>query len=134
MKLNLIRKTFTEFSTISDLKIDGKFFCYALEDVVRDKKIDGETAIPYGTYEVITNFSTRFKKVMPLIKDVPGFKGVRCHAGNTEKDTDGCILLGMIKNPDWVGQSKVAFSYFMVLLQDALNNGERVFLTITKEA
>ena len=52
MELSLIRKEFTTESTIGDLLIDGKFYSFALEDMYRDKKIKGVTAIPYGTYEM----------------------------------------------------------------------------------
>ena len=131
MKLELLRKEFTEKSTIGDFFIDGKRFCYSLEDVVRDIKISGETAIPYGVYEVITNYSNRFKKVMPLIKDVPGFDGIRIHAGNTAENTEGCPLLGYTKDVDFVGKSNKAFYDFFVLLQKGLDTG-KVFITISK--
>jgi hypothetical protein len=134
MKLELIRKEFTDVSTIGDLSIDGKFFSYTLEDCVRDVKIPGETAIPYGTYEVITNFSNRFKKVMPYIKDVPGFEGVRIHSGNYAGDTEGCILVGYTSAVDFVGLSRAAFDDFFGRLTAALNNDEKVWLTINKEA
>ena len=62
MKLEVIRKEFTTESTIGDLLIDGKFYSFTLEGMYRDKKIKGVTAIPYGTYEVIVNFSNRFHK------------------------------------------------------------------------
>lgn len=133
MKLELIRKVFTNISTIGDLLIDGKWFSFVLEDVVRPlDKVPGETAIPYGTYEVITNWSVRFKRVMPLLLNVLGFEGVRIHWGNTDADTEGCILLGYIKNPDFVGQSKAAFFDFMPILKQGLETG-KVFLTISKE-
>jgi hypothetical protein len=133
MKLSLIRKDFTERSTIGDLFIDGKWFCYTLEDVVRDgEKVSGQTAIPYGEYEVITNWSNRFKKIMPLLLNVPGFEGIRIHPGNTDKDTEGCILLGSSKAVDVVGGSKKAFDLFFIRLQDGLKNG-KVRLEITSE-
>jgi hypothetical protein len=132
LKLTLVRHTFTNLSTIGSLSVDGKFLCYTLEDVAREVKIPNETAIPYGTYEVITNYSNRFQKVMPLLLDVPGFEGVRIHSGNDKDDTEGCILLGMIKNVDFIGQSKVAFGYFMPILTAALDTG-KVFIEITKE-
>jgi hypothetical protein len=145
LKLELIRKVFTDISTIGDLLIDGKRFSYALEDKDMQRledgsiipwsgelKIPGETAIPYGTYEVITDFSNRFKRVMPLIKDVPGFAGVRIHTGNTAENTEGCLLLGYIKNPNFVGQSKKAFDDFFPLLKSGLKEG-KVWLTISAE-
>ena len=128
--MTIIRKTFTEKSTIGELLIDGKVFCFTLEDCVRDVKIPGVTAIPYGTYPVITNYSVRFKKVMPLLLNVPNYEGVRIHAGNTDKDTEGCILLGYTKADNFIGESRLAFNAFMPMLQTALENG-KVRLTIT---
>lgn len=133
MRIEIVRREFTEFSTIGDMLIDGEFFCYTLEDVVREVKIPQETAIPYGHYEVITNYSNRFKRVMPLILNVPGFSGVRIHNGNTSADTEGCPLVGYTKDIDFVGQSKKAFAAFWQKLQAGLKEG-RVYLTITKGA
>ena len=124
MKLVLIRTEFTEASTIGDLLIDNEYFCHTLEDVVREVKIPGQTAIPCGAYEVITNYSNRFKMVMPLLLNVPGFEGVRIHSGNTDKDTEGCILLGFTKQKDFVGQSKLAFTAFFQRLQKGLKEGK----------
>ncbi len=133
MKLDLIRKEFTIYSTIGDFLIDGKRFCYSLEDVVREEKIKGETAIPYGTYEVIINWSSRFKKLMPQILNVPGFEGVRIHPGNDRDDTEGCLLIGYTKVKDFVGESQKAFHDFFPLLEEGLKTG-KVLITISKEA
>jgi hypothetical protein len=131
LRLEIIRKEFTERSTIGDLLIDCKFFSYTLEDCFREIKIPKETAIPYGVYEVITNHSNRFKKVMPLLLDVPGFDGVRIHILNQATESEGCIGLGLTKSKDFIGKSRDAFNLFFPLLKDALKK-ERVFLTITK--
>lgn len=128
MKLDLIRKEFTENSTIGEIQIDRKFFCYSLEDAVRDTKIKGITAIPEGEYQVIMTHSPRFKMVMPLLCGVPNFEGVRIHAGNSSKDTEGCILVGYVKAKDTIGQSKKAFNDLMVLLKEA-NNSIKISIT-----
>lgn len=100
--------------TIGRLYIDGAYFCDTLEDVVRDgKKIKGKTAIPAGKYTVVKTMSPRFGKVLPEIKDVPGFSGVRIHSGNTADDTDGCILLGLNKKKGQVINSRDAMAFFM---------------------
>jgi hypothetical protein len=64
MKLELVRKSFTDKSTIGKLYINDVYECMVLEDVVRDSKIPGETAIPYGEYEVKITYSPRFKRVL----------------------------------------------------------------------
>lgn len=134
MNLRLVRKEFTTNSTIGDLYIDDQWFCYTLEDVVRESgvKVAGKTAIPAGIYQVVIDQSVRFKMDMPHILNVPGFEGIRIHAGNTAKDTEGCPLIGMVKDKDFVGTSKVAFNSFMLKLEDGLRNG-KVFITIENE-
>ena len=82
MHLVLKRQPSTSKSTSGALSIDGKFECFTLEDVVRAKKSAGQTAIPAGTYKVIINQSNRFKRLLPLLLNVPGFEGVRIHTGN----------------------------------------------------
>lgn len=111
--------------TIGKLSIDGEFFCYTLEDKVRPAgvKVDGQTAIPTGHYKLVRDLSTRFGKMMPHILNVSGFEGIRIHSGNTDVDTEGCILLGDTwAGGDFVGQSKVAFARFDLKLQEGLLN------------
>ena len=100
MELKVIRKEFTDSSTIGEMWIDNTFFCYTLEDVKREVKIYGETCIPYGRYKVIVNMSNRFKVMMPLLLDVPQFEGIRIHKGNKAIDTHGCILVGLDKTKE----------------------------------
>ena len=107
MKLTLIRKYKKDKYCIGKLYIDGEYFCDTLEDKDRGLTdnmtvseiskitVKKETAIPTGTYKVTITYSNRFKKNMPLINNVKGFEGIRIHSGNTDKDTEGCILVGM---------------------------------------
>lgn len=105
MKLSLKRIFLGDTYTIGKLYIDGTYFCDTLEDKVRDlnkngkfdngeTKVYGETAIPYGTYKVVVNYSPKFKRDLPLLENVPHFEGIRIHRGNTPQDTLGCILVG----------------------------------------
>jgi hypothetical protein len=121
MRLVLQRKWATSDSTFGELSIDDKFECYVCEDVVRAPgvKVPGQTAIPAGEYRVVIDMSTRFKKLMPHILDVPGFEGIRIHCGNTDADTEGCLLLGRTKEADSIGESRLAFDAFFTKLQAA---------------
>jgi hypothetical protein len=91
------------------------------EDVVRAPgvKVDGQTAIPAGEYKVVIDMSTRFKRLMPHLLDVPMFTGIRIHAGNVSADTEGCLLLGRKRGENDVEESKLAFDAFFPKLQAA---------------
>lgn len=81
--------------TIGKVYVDSSYFCDSLEDKdrglsqdmtlaeIKAKKVYGKTAVPTGVYNMSWNYSSRFKKMMPLIENVPGFSGIRIHAGNT---------------------------------------------------
>lgn len=107
----------TKKSTIGELFIDGKFECYTLEDIEREVKIKSETAIAKGKYKVIINKSNRFKRLLPLLLNVPNFEGVRIHPGNSNHDTEGCILVGKTKSVDYIGSSRLAFDKLFKKMQ-----------------
>lgn len=132
MNIYVRRKYFTDASTVGELYLEDDFFSYTLEDTVREgPKISGKTAIPKGKYEVVIDQSTRFKKRMPHLLDVPNFEGVRIHAGNTDADTEGCLLIGQYdpKIPDFVSNSRALFGKFFVQLDDILKK-EKVYIEI----
>ncbi len=134
MRLKVNRVQFTEISTIGELWVDDDEdrFCFTLEDKVRSSgvKVAGKTAIPPGQYEIIINWSQRFKRPMPLLLDVPNFEGVRIHAGNTPEDTEGCILVGFNRSPDFVGHSRAAFDTLFATMSRVLNEKESVTISI----
>ncbi len=120
MKLKIVRKEFTDKSTIGDLYIDGEFFCYVLEDKDRNlkdtdtlayiklNKVWGVTAIPLGKYKVRLSMSNRFKRILPELVSVKGYEGVRIHRGNTAEDSHGCPIVGLKKGPNTVFDSTKA--------------------------
>lgn len=121
MVITIKRLYKTDTSVIGELLIDGIFECFTLEDIERAVKIKGETAIPKGTYRVIINESNRFKRLLPLLIDVPNFEGVRIHSGNSNHDTEGCILVGQTRNKNYIGQSRKAFDKLFKKMQAAKN-------------
>ncbi len=119
---------------------DGHRLVYVLEDAVREVpgqpvgnwKIHGKTAIPAGEYQVTLENSPRFGPNTLTVNDVPGFAGVRMHAGNTEADTEGCPLLGMEVTPTGImgGTSRPAVALIKQIVQQAINAGEVVLLRV----
>lgn len=126
MELLLKRLHKTSNSTIGELYVNGVFECYTLEDVERAVKIKNETAIAKGKYKVVITYSNRFKRDLPLLLNVPNFEGVRIHSGNTNHDTEGCILVGLTRSKDFIGNSRKAFAK----LFDKLKKEKEINLTI----
>jgi hypothetical protein len=134
VKIKLIRDTFTEKSTIGKLFINDIYECNTLEDFVRKgKKIYGKTAIPEGVYPVIIDWSNKYQRNMPHILNVPEFSGIRIHSGNDSDDTEGCIILGMNRKIDWVGQSRTAYTAFFSKLNAAFEHEEKITIEVTHE-
>lgn len=132
MKIKIVRDTYTQESTISNLYINDVFFCYVLEDKVRkanEAKIWGKTAIPAGTYTVVLTFSDRFQQYMPLLLNVPGYQGVRMHWGSFAKDTEGCLLVGTNKMKDFINGSKTMYAKLFAVLKKA-EKTEKITLQI----
>lgn len=122
MKLTLRRHASGLTCTIGDLYVEGVWFTNTLEDIVRPEKVKGETAIPAGTYRVELSFSPRFQKLLPILCDVPNFEGVRIHAGNTDKDTEGCILVGHWNGGEFISNSRAALTLLMEKLDEDPEN------------
>ncbi len=106
MKILSKRFKFFADTTISEVFINGMFFCYSLEDAARPYgvKIAGETCLPECTLFVSLSSSTRFQKIMPILYNQDSgyevraggiyFSGIRAHGGNDHANTAGCPLLG----------------------------------------
>ena len=131
--------------TISKLYVDNVPFCDVLEDTVRSlpsycpntpngkncacsQKVYGKTAIPGGTYKVIISYSARFKKILPLLVDVPHFIGIRIHSGNIAEHTEGCLLVGENTVKGKVLNSTATMNRLMPILQ----NSNSISITIIR--
>ena len=139
MKLKLVRVAYFDDCTIGRLYVDGEHVCDTLEDKVREVdgvpvkvwKVPGETAIPTGTYPLVTTYSPRFQCDLPLVEDVPGYSGIRIHVLNFASQSEGCIGVG-----HWDGQShsisrsRAALTHLMDIIDGGIctlevTNGER---------
>lgn len=120
--------------TIGVLMVDGEKFSDTLEDKVRDlkseKKIYGETAIPAGKYKVVMSMSSKFKRVMPYLENVPQFTGIMIHPGNTIKDTLGCILVGENKKKGQLVNSRKYSDELNKRINEAIERKEQVWVEV----
>ena len=153
MELVVDRKWKKQSYTISNLTIDGKWFCNVLEDAdrgldssmniakIRELKKPSITAIPRGTYEITLDvispkYSTNsfYKQVcngkVPRLLNVKGFEGILIHAGNTDKDSAGCLLVGMNLERGKVLKSQETFRKLYKMLSGAKSRGEYIQITI----
>ena len=123
-----------------------KFLCYTLEDESRTKKVWGETCIPEGEYclglrtvgGLTTKYAKRFADIhmgMLHVLDVPNFKYILIHCGNTDEDTAGCLLLGdsqennNIKENGFIGRSTQAYFRVYPAIAKAIEEGEESTIT-----
>lgn len=122
---------------------------YTLEDEYRESKVKGETRIPEGRYEVISNkaetpLTVKYRKRYSwftfhlMLKDVPGFQGIYIHIGNKGEDTDGCILVGdtVNNNRQTGGEVTQSTGCFIRLYNDMnsiLDGKGKIFITIRDE-
>ena len=141
MKLKLQRRFFGDTYTIGTMYIDGVRFCDTLEDKNRDlnhngkfdngeKKVMHQTAIPFGTYNVIVNHSPKFGRDLPRLQNVPNFDGILIHRGNTASDTSGCILVGENKVKGKVVNSTPYEVELVKRCKTALAKGETITIEI----
>lgn len=139
MLIEIKRVKLNPGNTIGELFINGAHECWTIEDTVRELpgqpvsswKIPAKTAIPAGEYNVIITMSSRFKLMLPLLENVPGFDGVRIHTGNTAEDTEGCIIVGQVARVTRVDGSKLAFEPLYQKINNALSKGYKVKLRIS---
>tara|TARA_Y100001938_G_scaffold66134_1_gene91851 strand:- start:2953 stop:3432 length:480 start_codon:yes stop_codon:yes gene_type:complete len=147
MKLKVLRFSSQEDSTSGLLFLEGdlglEFLCYTLEDEHREDKIMGETRVPAGTYQIKLRteggFHERYKKKygsmhkgMLHVTNVPNFKWILIHTGNTDEHTAGCLLVGdsqennNISKNGFVGKSVNAYKRIYPDISKALIKGEEV--------
>ena len=134
MKLRVERLWKKPAYTVGRLFVDGKFFCNTLEDTVRDlsneKKVYGQTAIPYGEYKVVYNWSPKFGRNLPRLLNVPAFEGILIHPGNTADDSAGCILVGRNTEVGRLTESRYTSDKLNVLIEDVQRGGESITIEI----
>ena len=146
MKLKVIRLSSQSDSTsglLFDVTDGTKFLCYTLEDERREEKVMAETRIPAGVYSISLRkeggFHGRYTKKygdmhkgMLHVQDVPNFKWILIHTGNTDEHTAGCLILGdsqennVLMKDGFIGRSVQAYKRVYPPIAEALENGKEV--------
>ncbi|EDP7225890.1 hypothetical protein GL598_05920 [Campylobacter jejuni] len=122
------------------------FECFSLEEDKEGLESGKDLRIPEGNYNLKRHSPSRFENTLRSITkkdddtminvyndDVPSSRAILIHWGNTDKDTQGCILLGLTKdnNNESIGQSRQACKEFYDLMHG--KNLEDIKLEITNE-
>jgi hypothetical protein len=92
-------------TTFVDGRVGTKGVCWILEDGIREEKIQDETAIPEGVYDVVpifapSKFYVEANKIWGHLfaiglEGIQNFSAVRTHWGVKVDDTRGCPLTGL---------------------------------------
>ncbi len=85
MYIKLIRNKPQGKAIIGRLVINGRWFCNTLERVGYE--------ILALCYHVAVTQSPRFKRLLPIVQNVPNRSGIRIHRGCKPEHSTGCILV-----------------------------------------
>lgn len=85
MLIRLIRNQPKGSAITGRLVIDGRFFCNTLERKGYE--------IPALCYPVRVTMSPRFKRLLPIVQNVPQRSGIRIHRGSKPEHSNGCVLV-----------------------------------------
>ena len=85
MYIKLIRNQPKGNAITGRLVIDGRWFCDTMERVGYQ--------IPAICYPVRVTHSPKFRRLLPIVQNVPQRSGIRFHRGTKPQHSTGCILL-----------------------------------------
>ena len=154
MEIKVKRRFLGDKYTIGSLFVNGERYVVkgkvvdTMEDKNRDlnmngrfdngeRKVYGETCIPFGKYEIGLDFSPKFSKKpaytafirngrMPHIRRVPSFDSILIHGGNSPTDTLGCLLVGFNTIKGGLTRSLECFKHLYSDIVAAMDNGEKI--------
>ena len=150
MKLTLTRTSSDADSTLGVLSIGADAECVTVEDEYRVVKVKHETRIPAGTYSIVfrtmggfhekhlAKYGASWHRGMLWLHNVPGFEYILIHAGNSDDDSSGCILVGTRAVPNGKGggtvtASRAAYEKLYPKVRDAILRGEAVTITVVDQ-
>ena len=138
MKIVLIRKWFTDKSTIGEIFLNNDQertavpFAFSLELPWKDNKHQ-ISCIPEGTYVVKMLLSQHRRMRVPFVTNVPGRSSIEIHIANYPRDILGCIGVGFERGVDFIGHSTAAIMALYEHIYEAERKKEKVTIEIKKE-
>lgn len=148
MQIEVLKIDETPDSTLSQMRVDDRFFCFIIEDGYREVKVSGQTRIPDGTYQIkkrtyggfYEKYREKFGHRYSIeIADVSGFTDILIHIGNTIEDTRGCLLVADQagrSGPNYVGTggtSTTAYLRFYDAVEAAFEAGEEIEIKLMRD-
>ena len=112
MLIHLIRNTPKASALTGRLVINGRWFCNTLERVGYQ--------IPALCYHIAVTQSPKFKRLLPIVQNVPQRSGIRFHRGTKPTHSTGCILIPADKELELTN-----------LLKQTQDNHEEIILEVT---
>jgi len=122
------------------------FLCWTLEDTAHVEKIKGETRIPSGRYEMKFRtvgghhlvYAKKYSNIhygMLELQNVPNFKYILIHTGNSHNDTMGCLLVGSaislsVNGSRNVLNSVTTYKKVYPIIAAELLKGKKVYITM----
>ncbi len=91
MYIRLIRNKPQGAAITGRLVINGRWFCNTLERIGYQ--------IPALCYHVAVTMSPKFRRLLPIVQNVPQRSGIRFHRGTRPEHSTGCILVVADNNP-----------------------------------
>lgn len=138
-KLN--RDTYVEGTTLGKMIYPDGLTNETLEDICRawGIKHGGSTAIPVGRYRMTVSMSSKFNRKMVMIYTESnqyevkmngiGFKGIRVHGGQSNKDSWGCVIVAKRRTSNQTVQGSCE-AQFTAAVESYEQKGYDVYLEV----
>ena len=109
MYIRLIRNEAKGNAITGRLVIDGRWFCNTLERVGYQ--------IPALCYHIAVTQSPKFRRLLPIVQNVPQRSGIRFHRGTKPQHSTGCILIPADKELELTNLLKQAQTHEEIILE-----------------
>ena len=113
MYIKLIRNEPQGSAITGRLVINGRWFCNTLER-------KGYEILPL-CYHVAVTMSPKFKRLLPIVQNVPQRSGIRIHVGTKPEHSTGCVLV----------PNRAIEKQLTDLILEAQNEHEEIILEVT---